>query len=517
METVMRAQADIGGRKWWALGALALSLMTVGLDLTILNVALPTLATELDASTGQLQWFADAYNLVLAAALLPAGLLGDRFGRKRMLLIALSLFGAASLACSFADSSGQLIAGRALLGLGAAALMPLSMSILPVLFTPEERPRALTIWVTANSLGIPLGPIVGGWLLDHYHWGSVFLINVPVVLIGLVAIAVLLPESRDPRRPRIDIPGVITSSLGLVGITYGVIQGGENGWDAASTLLTLAVGVVSLGAFVLRQLGESRRPDGQPLVDLALFRSPNFTWGGVLATLSTFAMFGVLFAMPQYFQAVIGADALGTGLRLLPIIGGLLLGAQLSDRIAPRVGPAVTVALGFALLAGGLLAGATTGADTGYGFAAAWMTVLGAGLGFALPAAMDAAIGALSPDRSGVGSALLMALRQVGGTIGVAVLGTVLASGYRDALGDGVPEAARESVSAGAAVAHQLGSPSLLESVQTAFIEGMDAMLWVCAGVAVVASVLALRFLPRQRAASAPPAETPESMHELAA
>ena len=281
----MDTQSDIGGRKWWALGALALSLMTVGLDLTILNVALPTLATELHASTGELQWFADAYNVVLAAALLPAGLLGDRFGRKRMLLLALSLFGAASLACSFAESSGQLIAGRALLGLGAAALLPLSMSILPVLFTPAERPRALTIWVTANSLGIPLGPIVGGWLLDNHRGGSVFLINVPVVLIGLAAIAVLLPESRDPRRPRIDVAGVITSSLGLVGLTYGVIQGGEHGWGEPGTLLTLAVGIASLGAFVLRQLREARRPGGQPLVDLALFRSPRFTWGGVLSTL----------------------------------------------------------------------------------------------------------------------------------------------------------------------------------------------------------------------------------------
>src|SRR3954467_10689074 len=182
MEALMDAQ-----RKWWALGALALSLLVVGPPLTILNVALPTLATELDASTGQLQWFADAYNLVLAAALLPAGMLGDRFGRRRMLLIALSLFGAASLACSFADTAAQLIAGRAMLGLGAAALLPLSMSVMAVLFTAEERPRGGAIWVTANAPGIPLGPIVGGWVLDHYHWGSVFLINVPVVLIGLVA------------------------------------------------------------------------------------------------------------------------------------------------------------------------------------------------------------------------------------------------------------------------------------------------------------------------------------------
>lgn len=498
---------DLGVRKWYALGALALSLLVVGLDLTILNVALPTLATDLGASTGQLQWFADSYNLVLAAALLPAGMLGDRYGRKKMLLIALSLFGAASLACSFATSAGELIAGRAVLGLGAAALMPLSMAVLPVLFTAEERPRALTIWVTANSLGIPLGPIVGGWLLDHYHWGSVFLINVPVVLIGLVAITFLLPESRNPERSGIDVLGVATSSLGLVGLTYGIIEGGENGWTDPVTLLALAIGVASLAGFVAWQ----RRTE-HPLVDLDLFRSRSFTWGGILATLSTFAMFGVLFAMPQYFQAVIGADALGTGLRLLPVIGGLLVGAQLADRVAPRLGAARTVALGFGLLAAAMIAGATTQADSGYGFAAGWMTVVGAGLGFALPSAMDAAIGALSPERAGIGSAVLMAMRTVGGTIGVAVLGTVLGSAYRGAL-DGAPAAARESVAAGVQVADRLGSEDLLHSVQSAFVAGMDAMLWVCGGIAVVALVLALRFLPRRAAAADPLAGAAESVH----
>jgi MFS transporter, DHA2 family, multidrug resistance protein len=498
---------DLGVRKWYALGALALSLLVVGLDLTILNVALPTLATDLGASTGQLQWFADSYNLVLAAALLPAGMLGDRYGRKKMLLIALSLFGAASLACSFATSAGELIAGRAVLGLGAAALMPLSMAVLPVLFTAEERPRALTIWVTANSLGIPLGPIVGGWLLDHYHWGSVFLINVPVVLIGLVAITFLLPESRNPERSGIDVLGVATSSLGLVGLTYGIIEGGENGWTDPVTLLALAIGVASLAGFVAWQ----RRTE-HPLVDLDLFRSRSFTWGGILATLSTFAMFGVLFAMPQYFQAVIGADALGTGLRLLPVIGGLLVGAQLADRVAPRLGAARTVAFGFGLLAAAMIAGATTQADSGYGFAAGWMTVVGAGLGFALPSAMDAAIGALSPERAGIGSAVLMAMRTVGGTIGVAVLGTVLGSAYRGAL-DGAPAAARESVAAGVQVADRLGSEDLLHSVQSAFVAGMDAMLWVCGGIAVVALVLALRFLPRRAAAADPLAGAAESVH----
>src|SRR3954468_1892786 len=199
-------------RKWLALGALALGLFVVGLDLTILNVALPTLASALDASTGELQWFADAYNLVLAATLIPAGLLGDRFGRKRMLLGALALFGAASLACALAETSGELIAARAVLGFGAAFLLPLAMSVLPVLFTPEERPKAITVWVTANALGIPLGPVIGGYLLDHYAWGAVFLINLPVVAVALVAIAFVLPESKDPHPPRLQPFGLLTSS-----------------------------------------------------------------------------------------------------------------------------------------------------------------------------------------------------------------------------------------------------------------------------------------------------------------
>jgi MFS transporter, DHA2 family, multidrug resistance protein len=509
-------------RKWWALGALTLALFVVGLDLTILNVALPTLATELDATTGQLQWFADAYNLVLAAMLLPAGLLGDRFGRKRMLMLALGLFGAASLACSFATTPGQLIAGRAALGLGAAFLMPLSMAVLPVLFNDQERPKAITAWVTANSLGIPLGPVVGGWLLDHYHWGAVFLINVPVVLVGLIAIALLLPESRNPLRPRIDVAGVLTSSLGLVCLTYGVIEAGENGWGDPATLLTLATGLASLTGFVLWQRHLGRRPGGEPLVDLQLFRSRSFTWGGILATLSTFAMFGVLFAMPQFFQAVLGADALGTGLRLLPIIAGLLVGAQLAARIAPRLGPARTVAVGFTLLAAGLMAGATTSADDGYAFAAGWMAALGVGLGFAMPASMDAALGALSAERSGVGSALLMAMRQVGGTIGVAVLGTVLASTYRGSLDlTGVPaplsDAVRDSASAGVVVAQRLASEPLLSSVRAAFVDGMDAMLWVCGGAAVAGVVLALAFLPRRARVASPSADAGESVHGLAA
>jgi MFS transporter, DHA2 family, multidrug resistance protein len=495
----------LGSRKWWALGALALALLVVGLDGTVLSIALPTLSTELHASTGQLQWFVDAYLLVLAAALLPAGLLGDRFGRKKLLLVALVVFGVSSLACAYATSAGMLVAARSVLGLSAAFLMPLSMAVLPVLFTPQERPRALGIWVTASAASFPIGPIVGGWLLDNFWWGSVFLINLPVVALGVIAVAVLLPESRNPNPARLDTVGALTSSLGLAGITYGFIEAGEKGWSNAGALAAMAAGALVLMAFVAWQRRVARRPHAQPLVDLHLFRSASFTWGTVLATLMNFALFGLLFAVPQYFQAVKGADALGTGLRMLPLIGGLLVGARIGARIAPRTGAKPVVAIGFALLVAALAAGATTGAGTGFGFTAAWITMVGLGAGFAMPTALDAAIGALSAQRSGVGSGLIQAVRQVGSAIGVAVLGTVLNSSYRGHLDvTGLPAqaagAVRESVSAGVAVARQLGSGSLLDLVRGAFVHGMDAMLWVCAGLAVVGVLVALALLPSRPA-----------------
>lgn len=485
-----------GTRRWWALGALALCLLAVGLDLTVLNVALPTVATDLHASTSELQWFVDAYSLMLAAVLLPAGLLGDQFGRKKLLLGALVLFGAGSLACAYASSPGELIAGRAVLGLGAAFLMPLSMAVLPVLFSAEERPRAIAVWTAANAVGIPLGPIVGGWLLDNFWWGSAFLINVPMVVIGVVAVAVLLPESRSTQRQRLDLAGVLTSSLGLVGLTYGVISVGEHGWADANALSWLIAGVLLLVVFVFWQ-----RRARVALVDRSLFHSVGFTAGSAVVTLATFAIFGLLFSMPQYFQAVTGTNALGTGLRLLPLIGGLLVGTVVASRLAPKVGAKITVTAGFALLTAGLLIGATTEVHTRYGFTATWIAVIGVGLGFALPTATDTALGALSAERSGIGSALLMALRQVGGVIGVAILGTVLNAGYHarlDVAGLSAPAAdvVRKSVNTGVAVARRLGSQPLLESVRAAFVHGMDLTLWVCGGVTTLGIVLTLAFLP---------------------
>lgn len=482
--------------RWWALGALALSTLAIGLDSTVLSVALPTLANDLHAATSDLQWFTNSYLLVLAAALLPAGMLGDRFGRKRMLLGSLLVFGLASAACAYATSTGQLIAARAALGLGAAVIMPLSSAVLTVLFDHDERPRALTVWVTASALGIPLGPLVGGWLLDNFWWGSVFLINVPLVLIAVVAVALWVPESHGDRTRRFDPLGVLLSAVALVAVTYGIIEAGSRGWADARSLLTVAFGLVVLAGFAFWQ----RRAQA-PLIDLALFRSPGFTWGAILATLSSFGLLGLLFALPQFFQAVGGHDALGTGLRLLPVIGGMLVGTRVADRLLPRAGAKIVVAVGMLLMAGGLFAGATTTATSGYGFIATWVSAAGLGMGFVMPPAMNAALSALSKERSGVGSGLLQAMRQVGGAIGVAVLGTVLSSGYRDRVDvSGLPADAahsvKDSAAAGVTAAARLGDPGLLDSVRSAFAHGMSGALLVAAVIALAGAVLAALFLP---------------------
>lgn len=482
-------------RRWWALGAVAVSLLVVGLDLTVLNVALPTLATDLDASTSQLQWFANSYTLVLAALLLPAGLIGDRLGQKYVLLAALLLFGVASLACAYAGSPGWLIAARVLLGVGAAFLIPMSMSLVTAMFGPAERAKALTIWVMATSLGIPLGPVLGGWLLDHFWWGSVFLINLPLVAIGAVAVLAWVPRLPGTPGGRIDLAGIALSAAGLVASTYGFIRIGDHGWTDAGSLALVATGIILLAGF-----GWWQRRTTSPLADLTLIRNRSFGWGAVLATMSSFGLMGLLFVLPQLFQAVQGADAFHTGLRLLPIIGGMLVGAKVAERVAERAGTRTTVAVGYVLMAAGLAIGATSQAGDSYGRTAIWMSVVGLSVGFTLPPVMGAAMDTLPPGRAGSGSAMIQSLRQVGGTVGVAILGTVVNGGYRDRLDvDGLPpqvaDAARGSVSA----AVSLGSPELAGSARRAFVHGMDLALLTSAAVALVALLLTIVFLPGRR------------------
>jgi EmrB/QacA subfamily drug resistance transporter len=494
--------------RWWALIALNLAVLAAGLDGTILSVALPTLANALKATETDLQWFQSGYLLVMAAGMLPAGLLGDRFGRKRVMVGSLALFALGSVACAYAPNAGVFIAARVVLGLASAGLIVMTLSALAVLFDDEERPRAVGVWAAANFLALPIGPLLGGWLLTHYWWGWVFLLNVPVALAGMVMTAILLPESRAADRPGLDPVGVALSAGGLVAVTYGLVSAGENGWGSPTTLVSIALGLAVLAGFAWWESAQARRPGGKPMIDLGLFRSAAFTWGVALAALGVMSMVGVLFTMPQYFQAVAGTDAMGSGVRLLPLILGLVLGAVPADRVARRVGAKVTVAVGFAILAAALLTGARTGVDSSPWFVAAWMAGVGVGMGIALATAASGALAELPEERSGVGAAVMQAFQKLGGPFGSAILGSALASVYRSHVHvAGLPAAAASavqgSVFAGLVVAGRLHSRELFASVRTAFVDGMDVALLVSAGVAAIGMVCALAFLPGRVAAVA--------------
>jgi EmrB/QacA subfamily drug resistance transporter len=494
---------EYAARRWWALGAVSLSVLVVGLDGTVLSVALPTLAAKLHASESELQWFSSSYLLVLAAAMLPAGLLGDRYGRKQVMLIALALFGLGSAACAASTSPADFIAARVLLGLAGAGVIVMALSALTVLFPEEERPKAIGIWSAANFLALPIGPILGGWLLSHVWWGWVFLMNVPVVVLGLIAVAALVPESRASRRPGLDPVGVASSVAGLVGVTYGLIGAGQHGWGDPVALASIIAGAFVLAGFFAWERRLSGRPDGQPLVDPALFRSRSYTWGVILIAVAVLAMMGMLFTMPQYFQGVVGTDAMGSGVRLLPLIGGLVAGAIPADHVAGRIGGKVTIAAGFALLGAGLALGATTGLSSSAAFVAMWMALAGAGMGLALATASSAALSELSAERSGIGSAVLQAVNKTAGPLGTAVLGSILTAGYLahlrlGGLPAGAAHAARASIFAAEAVARRLHSSVLVHSARAAFVHGTDRSLLVSAAIAAAGIVLALAFFPRR-------------------
>jgi EmrB/QacA subfamily drug resistance transporter len=482
-------------RRWWALFSLAPAAIAVGLDATVLSVALPTLGRELDAGTDQLQWFLVAYTLAFAAAMIPAGNLGDRLGRKRVLLAALVVFGVASAGCAFAVGAGSFIAARVLLGLGAAAVLPMALAAIPFLFAEHERARAVGLIMTVSMLGFPLGPILGGWLLSHAWWGWVFLINVPVVAVALVAIWALMPESPRSTPGPVDVVGVVLSAAGLAVLSYGLVEVGRRGWTDTRSVLVLVVGLIVLAAFV----GWQRRTPA-PLVDLRLFSSRDFSSGSAVAVLVSFVMMGLLFALPLHAQAVHGLSPQGTGLRLLPLIGGMLLTAMPSGLLADRIGARVVVGSGMLVLASGLAWGATTSLGTNTWDSAAWTALCGAGIGMTLPTAMDAALGALSENASGTGSAVLQALRMVGSSLGAAMLGSILVTGYRSdldrsgVLGSVPPAAAgaaHDGVLQAVALADRLGLDPLLEAARSAYVVGLGQMLWVAFALALVGAALA--------------------------
>ncbi|MFF3126705.1 MFS transporter [Streptomyces sp. NPDC057908] len=483
-------------RRWWALGALVASMLVLGFDMTILNVALPTMAEQLGATTGEQQWMADAYVVVFAALMLPAGLLGDRFGRRRMLITGLGIFLIGSLIGSLADAVPAVVTARCVMGIGAALVMPLALAVLPSLFgAPEDRVKAIGIVSAASALGLPLGPILGGWLLDHFWWGSIFLINIPMVAISITACVFLLPETSDPASPKVDAVSTALTATGLGTLIYAIIEAPGRGWGDPLVLGMLAAGAVLIGALVVRERGAER-----PMLDMSLLRQRPFLLSALAATLVMFVMSGLMFILPGYLQAVLGHDAFGTGVRMLPMMGGLLVAAKTGAPVTRRFGARATMTAGLVVLAFAALLGSRTTVDSGYGFTALWLSVAGAGFGFAVVPAMDAALAALPADRAGSGSGLLMTVRQTGSALGIALLGSLLAGAYSGRLDTtGVPAAAADtagdSVVAAHVVAAKLGAQRLAGSADAAYVHGMSVVLLVIAVTALVSALLVGAFL----------------------
>ncbi|MFF4141475.1 MFS transporter [Streptomyces sp. NPDC001698] len=498
-------------RRWWALAALVASMLVLGFDMTILNVALPTMARELGASTGQQQWMADAYVVVFAALMLPAGLLGDRFGRRLMLIAGLAVFLAGSVVGALTGDVGGVIAARAVMGVGAALVMPLALSVLPSMFGPEERAKAVGVISAASALGLPLGPIIGGWLLNHFWWGSVFLINVPMAGLGVAACLLLLPETRDPASPKVGALSTAFTATGLGALVYAIIEAPDRGWGDPLVLAAFTAAAVLLAGLVLRERREAR-----PMLDMTLLARRGFLFNVIAATLVMFVLSGLMFVLPPYLQAVLGHDALGTGVRLLPMMGGLLVAAKGAQPVVARFGPRAVVAAGLVVLAFAALLGSRTTVESGYGFTALWLSIAGLGFGFSVVPAMDGALAALPADRAGSGSGLLMTLRQVGGAVGIALLGSLLASAFRHRLDvTGLPaetaHTAGQSVVAAHLVAERTGSAQLAASANAAYVHGMGLVLLVGGIASVVAALLAAAFLPgaAQGAVRAEPGEDP--------
>ncbi|MER6071011.1 MFS transporter [Streptomyces sp. NPDC001817] len=501
MATVIHAdETRRDPRRWWALGALVASMLTLGFDMTILNVALPTMAGDLGATTGQQQWMADAYVVVFAALMLPAGLLGDRFGRRRMLITGLALFLAGSLVGALASDVHWVIAARAFMGIGGALVTPLALSVLPSLFGPDERAKAVGIISAASALGMPLGPIIGGWLLNHFWWGSVFLVNVPMAAIGIAACVLLLPETSDPASPRVDPLSTALTATGLGTLIYAIIEAPSRGWGDALILAMFAAAAVLLTALVLRE-----RRAVRPMLDMTLLAHRGFLFNTLAATLAMFVLSGLMFVLPPYLQAVLGNDALGTGVRLLPMMGGLMVAARGAQPVVARFGARAVVSAGLVVLAFAALLGSRTTADSGYGFTSLWLSITGVGFGFSIVPAMDGALGTLPRDRAGSGSGLLMTLRQVGAAVGIALLGSLLAGVFRDRLDvAGLPtpvaHTAGDSVIAAHLIAARTGSAHLAASANDAYVHGMGVVLLVCGIAALVAALLAALLLPKTAA-----------------
>jgi EmrB/QacA subfamily drug resistance transporter len=501
------------------LASLLLAAFVINLDTTIVNVALPTLVRELHASTSQLQWVVDAFSLLFAGSVLAAGSLSDRFGRKGMLLAGLSVFGLASLAGGLTDSPGQLIAARAVMGVGAAMVFPSTLSLLTNVFTERrERSLAIGLWGAITGVAIALGPIVGGWLLQLSSWRSIFFAMTPVAAVAGVLAARYVPSSRDDRAPRTDRAGFVLSTAMIGLLIYTIIEAPNHGWGSAWTLGSFALTTALAAAFVV---WERRTED--PMLDLSLFSNPRFTAASVSVAISFFALSGFIFLVTQYAQFLKGWGPLSTGVRLLPVASSVAISSILGTKLAVRLGTKLVVATGLFSMAAFYLWVTTAAAGTSYRTIAAQMVVLGTGMGLTSAPATEAIMGVVPRARAGVGSAVNDATRLLGGTLGVAVIGSVYASLYASRLTSGITtrlpatiaHTAHTSIGAALTAATKLahtGHPALAATLHngasSAFFHGFHTADYVSAGVAGAGALMALALLPAHPTTSSK--DTPE-------
>jgi EmrB/QacA subfamily drug resistance transporter len=509
MRTKVNEPSAAYDRRWLTLGVICVSLMVIGLDNTILNVAVPTLARQLHASTSSLQWIVDTYTLVFAGLLLTAGSLGDRFGRYKGLTIGLAIFGTGSLASALSGSASMLIATRAFMGIGGAFIMPATLSIITNLFTdPTERGKAIGIWAGVSALGVGIGPVAGGFLLAHFYWGSVFFVNVPIVIVALIGGWFLVPDSRDPSAPKLDPLGAVLSIAGLATLLWAVIEAPTRGWGSTSILVAFVVGAAVLAGFVFWELHTA-----SPMLDVRFFKNPRFTAASGAITLTFFTLFGSLFLLTQYLQSVLGFSPLKAGAVLVPEAVAMMTIAPLTNSIVVRIGNKVVVGFGLMLLAlsmalfGQVTAGSSIWAVMGV------TLVLGAGMGLIFAPATDSIMGSLPKEKAGVGSAMNDTTRQTGGAIGVAVLGSIMASSYRHAVSHAaavhqVPAAitsvAKANVAQALAVAHSAAAgaygPVIATIARHGYVTAFHQAVMVGAVVMLVAAIGVALWLPARAA-----------------
>jgi len=498
---------DIYRRRWVILATLCIALVAIVVAVSSLNVALPTIQQSLNTSATQLQWIVDAYALVFAGLLLPAGALGDRFGRRGALQVGLVIFGGAALAASQAAGPSQLIATRAVMGIGAALIMPSTLSIVMNCFPFHERPKAIAVWSGFAGVGAALGPITSGLLLDRFWWGSVFFVNVPLVVVLLVLSVIVVPTSKDPHGHAIDPGGASLSVIGLVALVFAVIEGPELGWVHPTVVGGFLLAAVALGAFVRYELGREA-----PMLDPRLFRLRGFSTGSATVTVAFFNMFATFFLLSQYLQYVKGYTPLQAGLRVVPNAVMLLLVSPRSPALVARLGVRKVVTVGFASAAAGFLLLATARASTPYPLVAVALVLTGTGIALIMPPASQHIVGSLPLAKSGVGSAVNDVTREVGGALGIAVVGSVVTSVYRANAGfaraiadPAASNAARHSVGEAVAVAHTALDKGLVTAAQsrqlihdagTAFSRGTGTGFLVLAVCSAAGSAVLGRLIP---------------------